>query len=109
MKTVPVYLPHRQFTKGRQGFMMKQGRNYRWLDVKKNGRELSQLIDYYHTFNRSEGKSPATVQWYDEVLRKFLNWLIQAEYLEENPLARMRALKVARTIIEPLITRSNCL
>ncbi len=41
----------------------------------KGGIELSKLIQIYGTFNRSEGKSPRTVEWYDEVLKQFSNWL----------------------------------
>lgn len=41
----------------------------------KSGIELSRLIQFYETFNRSEGKSPRTVVWYTEVLSLFLDWL----------------------------------
>lgn len=54
---------------------MKGRRNSRWQEMDKGGIELPKLIQFYETFNRSEGKSPRTVQWYGEVLDLFLNWL----------------------------------
>ncbi len=43
--------------------------------MNKSDFELSRLIWIYETHNRSEGKSPSTVQWYNEVLNRFLAWL----------------------------------
>ena len=37
--------------------------------------QLSLLIQHYNAHNRSEGKSPKTVGWYQEVLDLFLRWL----------------------------------
>lgn len=54
---------------------MKSRRNFRWSDVRKNNIELKDLVNYYETFNRSEGKSPKTVKWYREVLDRFVGWL----------------------------------
>jgi site-specific recombinase XerD len=36
---------------------------------------LAELVDYYETCNRSEGKSPRTVQWYSANLRQFRSYL----------------------------------
>ena len=47
----------------------------------KSSMELSRLIQFYETFNRSEGKSYRTVDWYTEVLNLFLDWL----KLKEKP------------------------
>jgi len=41
----------------------------------KGDTDLSRVIEFYETFNRSEGKSPRTVEWYSEVLNLFLDWL----------------------------------
>ncbi len=38
--------------------------------------QLSLLIQHYNAHNRSEGKSPKTVGWYQEVLDLFLRWLV---------------------------------
>ena len=37
--------------------------------------ELSVLKHHYQVHNRTEGKSPCTVEWYDEVLGLLLRWL----------------------------------
>ena len=39
------------------------------------GTDLSTLIQHFHIHNQSEGKSPRTVEWYDQVLGRFLRWL----------------------------------
>ena len=38
---------------------------------------LAELIKYFDTYNRSDGKSPATLRWYDQTLNTFLGWLIE--------------------------------
>jgi hypothetical protein len=37
---------------------------------------LTLLVQHYNAHNRSEGKSPRTVGWYQEVLGLFLRWLV---------------------------------
>ena len=37
--------------------------------------DLSVLIGHYEVHNRTEGKSPRTVQWYNEVLSMIYGWL----------------------------------
>lgn len=54
---------------------MKSRRNLRWHEMKKSDIELFKLIQLYETYNRSEGKSPRTVDWYSEVLDQFLDWM----------------------------------
>jgi len=41
----------------------------------KETKKLKNLIDYYEICNRSEGKSPKTVEWYSANLRRFLRYL----------------------------------
>lgn len=50
-------------------------KNQRWEDVKKGDIDLGVAVQYFDTYNRSEGKSPRTVEWYNEVLDLFLRWL----------------------------------
>ena len=38
---------------------------------------LKDLVKIFDTYNRSDGKSPATVCWYNEVLNAFLRWLAE--------------------------------
>ena len=37
--------------------------------------ELDKLVERFEVHNRSDGKSPRTVQWYNEALDLFLGWL----------------------------------
>ena len=50
-------------------------RNARWEDMEKGNIELSRLIKHFESFNRSEGKSPSTLEWYTYVLEFFRRWL----------------------------------
>lgn len=52
----------------------------RWQDLDKDGIPLEKLIRHFETHNRSEGKSQATVYWYDRVLSYFHS------HLKENKL-----------------------
>jgi hypothetical protein len=54
---------------------MAKRRNTRWEDMDKSRVELSVLIQHFEVHNRTEGKSPRTVQWYNDVLGMFLDWL----------------------------------
>lgn len=45
--------------------------------MNKNDIHLKDLIRIFDTYNRSDGKSPATLRWYNEVLNIFLSWLIE--------------------------------
>jgi integrase/recombinase XerC len=56
---------------------IRSRRSLRWQDMKKGDIHLKDLIKYFDTYNRSEGKSPATLTWYDQALKVFLNWLIK--------------------------------
>ncbi|MFC2021597.1 tyrosine-type recombinase/integrase [Chloroflexota bacterium] len=38
---------------------------------------LQELKKYFDTYNRSDGKSPSTLRWYDQTLNMFLGWLIE--------------------------------
>ena len=40
--------------------------------------DITTLIDHFEVHNRTEGKSPRTVEWYNEVLRLFLDWLTKS-------------------------------
>ena len=40
-----------------------------------NALTLPQLITYYETTNRAEGKSPKTISWYSANLARFHNYL----------------------------------
>ena len=56
----------------------------------KNKLELSSLIQHFELHNRTEGKSASTVEWYNQTLGLFLDWLegegmsTQLQYLGED-------------------------
>lgn len=45
--------------------------------MNKNDIHLKDLIKIFDTYNRSDGKSPSTLRWYNEVLNLFLHWLVE--------------------------------
>lgn len=54
---------------------MIRKRQTRWEDMDKSGIDLSILMQHFEVHNKTEGKSPRTVGWYNEVLNMFLKWL----------------------------------
>ena len=54
---------------------MRVRHNTRWEDREKGNTELSRLIMHFESFNRSEGKSPRTLELYTYVLEFFRRWL----------------------------------
>ena len=40
---------------------------------------LKDLIRYFDTYNRSDGKSPSTLRWYNQTLYMCLGWLIDTD------------------------------
>ena len=55
--------------------MVATGRNRRWQKMDKSDVPLEKLAKHFEVHNRSEGKSPATVYWYQRVLIYFQNFL----------------------------------
>ncbi|MCH8988223.1 MAG: hypothetical protein IIA92_05385 [Chloroflexi bacterium] len=54
---------------------MASNRNLRWEEIDKSKTDLSVLIQHFEVHNKTEGKSPRTVGWYNEVLGMFIKWL----------------------------------
>lgn len=50
-------------------------RDERWSSMDKDDALLEKLVRQYQAFNRAEGKSPQTIQWYETSLRTFLQYL----------------------------------
>ncbi len=48
---------------------MASNRNLRWEDMDKSRMELYVLMQHIEVHNKTEGKSPRTVGWYNEVFR----------------------------------------
>lgn len=47
----------------------------RWKDLNATKLTLASLKDHFEVFNRSEGKSPYTVHWYNQTLEDFIRFL----------------------------------
>ncbi|HEY87140.1 MAG TPA: tyrosine-type recombinase/integrase [Dehalococcoidia bacterium] len=60
--------------------MVVRPKNRRWQELEKDTIPLEKLTRHFEAYNRSEGKSPKTIECYSNVLRYF------AEYLKQNDL-----------------------
>ena len=56
-------------------------KNWRWEEVDKDSIELSQLARHFELYNRTEAKSPKTIEWYNLALKQFQCFLIESERL----------------------------
>jgi len=54
---------------------MGENRYCRWEEMDKSQTDISVLIHHFEVHNRTEGKSPRTVEWYNQVLGMFYRWL----------------------------------
>jgi site-specific recombinase XerD len=54
-------------------------KNWRWEEVDKDSIELSLLARHFELYNRTEGKSPKTIDWYNLALRQFQRFLVESE------------------------------
>jgi integrase/recombinase XerC/integrase/recombinase XerD len=82
--------------------MVVRAKNKRWQELEKDSITLERLAKHFEAYNRSEGKSPRTIEWYRRVLRFF------QEYLrEQNHTTRLGDLNldVAREFVLYLQTR----
>jgi len=59
--------------------VMTKSRNRRWEEVEKDSVELSALARHFGFYNRTEGKSPKTIDWYNQALTLFHRFLIESE------------------------------
>jgi integrase/recombinase XerC/integrase/recombinase XerD len=55
--------------------MVMRAKNTRWQELEKGDILLDRLVQHFEAFNRSEGKSPRTVEWYSRVLGYFGQYL----------------------------------
>jgi site-specific recombinase XerD len=49
----------------------------RWEMTERDDIELAALVKHFELFNRTEGKSPRTIVWYNMVLRQFQRFLLE--------------------------------
>ena len=62
--------------------MVTRTRNRKWQELEKNNTPLEKLARHFEAHNRSEGKSPRTVDWYKNVLRYFQSYLKEQDQSE---------------------------
>jgi len=55
--------------------IVTQSKNWRWEEVEKNDIELTDLAQHFELYNRTEGKSPSTIRWYNLALQQFQRFL----------------------------------
>ncbi|HEX77618.1 MAG TPA: tyrosine-type recombinase/integrase [Dehalococcoidia bacterium] len=56
-----------------------RARNPRWEELEKDSIELSVLARHFELYNRTEGKSPKTVDWYNQALEQFHRFLVEGK------------------------------
>lgn len=76
---------------------MEKRRNKQWETMDKSSTDLSVLIKHSEVHNRTEGKSPRTVGWYNEVLGLLYRWL-QEQGMSSN-LGRIDKMVIREFII----------
>jgi site-specific recombinase XerD len=54
-------------------------KNWRWEELDNSNIELSLLARHFELYNRTEGKSPKTIDWYNLALRQFQRFLVKSE------------------------------
>ena len=82
--------------------MVKRASDRRWQELEKGHTSLERLIKHFEAHNRSEGKSPRTVEYYSRVLSYYLRYLESEGY--STNLGDL-TLEVARDFVLYLQTR----
>ena len=59
--------------------MVKSRKNWRWEELTKESFELAELAKEYELYNRTEGKSSKTIDWYNLSLKQFHLFLMESE------------------------------
>ena len=62
--------------------MVARARNRRWHELEKDNIPLEKLARHFEAYNRTEGKSPRTVECYSRVLRYFGDYLKEHDYTD---------------------------
>ena len=82
--------------------MVTKARDRRWEELEKGRTSLERLIKHFEAYNRSEGKSPQTVDYYTKVLTYYRQYL-EAQGYSTNLEALTK--EVARDFVLHLQTR----
>lgn len=59
--------------------VVTRAKNWRWEELEKDTIELSALAKHFELYNRTEGKSPKTIDWHNLALRQFHRFLTESE------------------------------
>lgn len=59
---------------------MVRVRNRRWEELAKDDTPLEKLAQHFEAYNRSEGKSPRTIEWYSRVIKYLTQYLERQGY-----------------------------
>lgn len=59
--------------------VVSRAKNWRWEELEKDSIELNILAGHFELYNRTEGKSPKTIDWYNLALKQFQRFLVQSE------------------------------
>jgi hypothetical protein len=59
--------------------MVISRKNWRWEELTKESFELTELAREYELYNRTEGKSQKTIDWYNLSLKQFHLFLLESE------------------------------
>ena len=60
--------------------MVVRAKNTRWQELEKDDIPLERLPRHFEAYNRSEEKSPRTIEWCGQVLRFFKEYLKEQSY-----------------------------
>ncbi len=77
--------------------MVSSKKNWRWEELTKESFELAELTKEYELYNRTEGKSPKTICWYNLSLKQFQRFLIESE--QSTKLASLEEKQVREFIL----------
>ena len=59
--------------------VVTRAKNWRWEELEKDSIELGVLARHFELYNKTEGKSPQTIDWYNLALKLFHRFLVESE------------------------------
>ena len=59
--------------------VVTRARNWRWEELEKDSIALSVLAQHFELYNKTEGKSLKTIDWYNLALKQFHRFLMESE------------------------------
>ena len=68
--------------------VIRTTKSWRWNNLEKDYVELGALIKHFELYNKTEGKSPQIIDWYNMILRQFYCFLLERK--KSSRLSRVR-------------------